>query len=51
MDPDSQTVEVHRNTDDGFVQHACAVESGVVESGAVSSALLSGFALALNDLF
>ena len=46
IDPDSRTVEVYRNTDEGFAQHARAVETGTV-----TSALLDGFAMDLDGLF
>jgi len=46
VDPDTETVEVYQNTDDGFRQHARAVEQGPV-----ASALLDGFAVDLVDLF
>lgn len=46
VDPESQTVEVFHNTEDGFVQHA-----RVVEAGTARSHLLEGFAIDLDDLF
>ena len=46
VDPETHAVEVHVNTEHGFDQHA-----RVVESGTVSSALLDGFAIDLEDLF
>ncbi|NBB75650.1 MAG: Uma2 family endonuclease [Bacteroidetes bacterium] len=46
VDPDTQAVEVHVNTDDGFTQRA-----RVVESGTAASTLLDGFHVDLADLF
>ena len=46
IDPDTQAVEVHVNTDDGFEQH-----TRVVEAGTAASAVLEGFAVDLADLF
>ena len=46
VDPDTQAVEIHVNTDDGFMQHA-----RVVEAGTASSTVLEGFAVDLTDLF
>ena len=46
VDPDTETVEVYLNTDDGFRQHARAVRDGQA-----SSALLNGFAVQLGTLF
>ncbi len=46
VDPESRTVEVFRNTDDGFAQHA-----RVVEAGAATSALLEDFTVDLDGLF
>jgi len=44
--PNTETVEVYRNTDEGFCQHARAAEEG-----RVASALLDDFAGSLGDLF
>jgi Uma2 family endonuclease len=46
VDPESRTVEVFRNTDDGFAQHA-----RVGEAGAATSALLEDFMVDLDGLF
>ncbi len=46
VDPDTQAVEIHVNTDDGFEQHA-----RFVEAGTISSTVLEDFAVDLTDLF
>jgi Uma2 family endonuclease len=46
VDPDSQTVEVFENTEDGFVQAARAVEEGTV-----GSTVLDGLTVSLPALF
>jgi len=46
VDPETKTVEVYRNTDEGFRQHARAVDEG-----RVASALLDDFAVDPGDLF
>ena len=46
VDPESTTVEVFQNTDDGFHQHA-----RVVESGTAASALLDGLRIDLGNVF
>lgn len=46
VDPETKTVEVYRNTDEGFRQHARAVDDG-----RVASALLDDFTVILGDLF
>lgn len=46
LDPESQAVEVHVNTDAGFTQHA-----RVVEAGAVASTVINGFEVDVANLF
>ncbi|MGM0705558.1 MAG: Uma2 family endonuclease, partial [Bacteroidota bacterium] len=46
LDPESQAVEVHVNTDPGFTQHA-----RVVEAGAIASTVVNGFEVDVGDLF
>lgn len=46
VDPETKTVEVYRNTEDGFRQHARAVDEGHV-----TSPLLDDFTVILEDLF
>lgn len=46
IDPETQAVEVHVNTDGGFQQRA-----RVVESGSVASAVIEGLALDVATLF
>jgi Uma2 family endonuclease len=46
VDPDTKTVEVYRNTDDGFRQH-----TRLVDEGKVSSTLLEDLTVSLEDLF
>jgi len=46
IDPETQAVEVHVNTDTGFQQRA-----RVVETGAVASAVMEGFNLEIARLF
>jgi len=46
LDPESQAVEVHVNTDAGFTQHA-----RVVEAGAVASTVINGFKVDVTELF
>ena len=46
MDPETETVPVYRNSDDGFRQHARAVEQGQA-----ASALRESFAVDLQTLF
>jgi Uma2 family endonuclease len=46
VDPDTETVEVYQNTDDGYRQHARAVGEG-----RVASEILDDFAVILDDLF
>lgn len=46
VDPTSRTVEIHANTDAGFIQHVRQVESGTA-----ASALLDGLTVKLKSLF
>jgi Uma2 family endonuclease len=46
VDPDSETVEVFENADDGFLQAARAVEDGTI-----SSTVIDGLAVSLPALF
>lgn len=46
IDPESQTIEVHANTDSGFVQHVRMVEAGIV-----ASTIIEGFEVDMTDLF
>lgn len=46
VDPETKTVEVYRNTDDGFRQH-----TRLVEEGHVSSVILADLTVALKELF
>ena len=46
LDPASQAVEVHVNTDAGFMQHA-----RVVEAGAIASTVINGFEVDVTELF
>ncbi|PEN06002.1 restriction endonuclease [Longimonas halophila] len=46
LDPESQAVEVHTNTDAGFTQHA-----RVVKAGAVASTVINGFEVDVANLF
>lgn len=46
VDPDTETVEVYKSSDEGYTLHQRRVGTG-----AVASALLDDFAVELNDLF
>lgn len=46
VDPETKTVEVYQNTDDGFRQH-----TRLVEEGRVSSTILDDLTVSLEDLF
>lgn len=46
VDPETKTVEVYRNTDDGFRQH-----TRLVEEGQASSTILDDLTVSLEDLF
>ncbi|MGM0705641.1 MAG: Uma2 family endonuclease [Bacteroidota bacterium] len=46
VDPASQAVEIHENTDSGFEQHG-----RVVEAGRLASTVIDGFGIDIADLF